>query len=233
MSTHIGANQGQIATTVLLPGDPLRAKNIAETMLKDVICFNKIRGMLGFTGNHNGKRVSVMGSGMGIPTLSIYVHELFSEYQVKNIIRVGTCGALQPDLKVGDLVLAMSASTDSHINKLRFNGTDYAPSANFDLLLNAYHAAKSRGIDVRVGSVLSSDTFYSDDQDYWKKWMQFGTLVVEMETAGLYTLAAKFKARALSILTVSDSLITHESASAEQREKDFPLMAELALEIAE
>ena len=233
MSTHIGANQGQNAATVLLPGDPLRAKNIAETMFKDVICFNNIRGMLGFTGNYHGKRVSVMGSGMGIPSLSIYVHEHLSEYQVKNIIRVGTCGALQPDLKVGDLVLAMSASTDSHINKLRFNGTDYAPSANFDLLLNAYHAAKSRGIDVRVGSVLSSDTFYSDDQDYWKKWMQFGTLVVEMETAGLYTLAAKFKARALSILTVSDSPVTHKSASAEQREKDFPLMAELALEIAE
>ncbi len=233
MSNHIGAKQGQIASTVLLPGDPLRAKNIAETMLKDVICFNKIRGMLGFTGNHNGKRVSVMGSGMGIPTLSIYVHELLSEYQVKNIIRVGTCGALQPDLKVGHLVLAMAASTDSHINKLRFNGVDYAPTANFDLLLNAYHAAESRGIDVRVGSILSSDTFYPDDQDHWKKWMQYGTLVVEMETAGLYTLAAKFNARALSILTVSDNLVTHESATAEQREKDFPLMAEIALEIAE
>ena len=233
MSNHIGAKQGQIAATVLLPGDPLRAKNIAETMLKDVICFNKIRGMLGFTGNHNGKRVSVMGSGMGIPTLSIYVHELLSEYQVKNIIRVGTCGALQPDLKVGHLVLAMAASTDSHINKLRFNGVDYAPTANFDLLLNAYHAAESRGIDVRVGSILSSDTFYPDDQDHWKNWMQYGTLVVEMETAGLYTLAAKFNARALSILTVSDNLVTHESATAEQREKDFPLMAEIALEIAE
>ena len=233
MSNHIGAEQGQIASTVLLPGDPLRAKNIAETMLKDVICFNKIRGMLGFTGNHNGKRVSVMGSGMGIPSLSIYVHELFSEYQVKNIIRVGTCGALQPDLKVGQLVLALAASTDSHINKLRFNGVDYASSANFDLLLNAYHAAKSRGLDVRVGGILSSDTFYPDDQDHWNKWMQYGTLVVEMETAGLYTLAAKFNARALSILTVSDSLVTHESATAEQREKNFPLMAEIALEIAE
>ena len=233
MSNHNGAEQGQIASTVLLPGDPLRAKNIAETMLKDVICFNKIRGMLGFTGTHNGKRVSVMGSGMGIPTLSIYVHELLSEYQVKNIIRVGTCGALQPDLKVGDLILAMSASTDSHINKLRFNGVDYAPTANFDLLLNAYHAAESRGIDVRVGGILSSDTFYPDDQDHWKKWMLYGTLVVEMETAGLYTLAAKFNARALSILTVSDSLVTHESATAKQREKNFPLMAKIALEIAE
>jgi purine-nucleoside phosphorylase len=233
MSNHIGAEQGQIASTVLLPGDPLRAKNIAETMFEDVICFNNIRGMLGFTGNYHGKRVSVMGSGMGIPTLSIYVHELLSEYQVKNVIRVGTCGALQPNLKVGDLVLAMSASTDSHINKLRFNGTDFAPTANFDLLLNAYQAAKSRGLDIHVGSILSSDTFYSDEEDHWEKWMQFGSLVVEMETAGLYTLAAKFNARALAILTVSDSLITHESASAERREKDFPLMAEIALEIAE
>jgi len=233
MSTHISAESGQIASTVLLPGDPLRAKNIAETMLKDVICFNEIRGMLGFTGIHNGKRVSVMGSGMGIPTLSIYVHELLSEYQVKNIIRVGTCGALQPDLKVGDLVLAMAASTDSHINKLRFNGVDYAPTANFNLLLNAYHAAESRGLNIHVGNILSSDTFYPDDQDYWQKWMQYGTLVVEMETAGLYSLAAKFNAKALSILTVSDSLVTHESATADQREKDFPLMAEIALEIAE
>ena len=233
MSTHISAESGQIASTVLLPGDPLRAKNIAETMLKDVICFNEIRGMLGFTGIHNGKRVSVMGSGMGIPTLSIYVHELLSEYQVKNIIRVGTCGALQPDLKVGDLVLAMAASTDSHINKLRFNGVDYAPTANFNLLLNAYHAAESRGLNIHVGNILSSDTFYPDDQDYWQKWMQYGTLVVEMETAGLYSLAAKFNAKALSILTVSDSLVTHESATADQREKDFPLMGEIALEIAE
>ena len=233
MSNHIGAEQGQIASTVLLPGDPLRAKNIAETMFDDVVCFNNIRGMLGFTGHYHGKRVSVMGSGMGIPTLSIYVHELLSEYQVKNVIRVGTCGALQPDLKVGDLILAMSASTDSPINKLRLNGTDFAPTANFDLLLNAYQAAKSRGLDIHVGSILSSDTFYSDEEDHWEKWMRFGTLVVEMETAGLYTLAAKFNARALAILTVSDSLITHESASAERREKDFPLMAEIALEIAE
>ena len=233
MSIHIGAEKGQIASTVLLPGDPLRAKNFAETMLKDTTCFNQVRGMLGFTGTYNGKRVSIMGSGMGIPTLSIYVHELFSEYQVKNIIRVGTCGALQPELKVGDLVLAMAASTDSSINKIRFNGLDYAPCADFTLLLNAYQVTKSRGLDVRVGGIISSDSFYPDDEDYWQKWMKFGALVVEMESAGLYTLAAKFHARALSILTVSDSLITHESATAEQREKKFPLMAEIALEIAE
>ena len=233
MSIHIGAEKGQIASTVLLPGDPLRAKNFAETMLKDTTCFNQVRGMLGFTGTYNGKRVSIMGSGMGIPTLLIYVHELFSEYQVKNIIRVGTCGALQPELKVGDLVLAMAASTDSQINKIRFKGLDFAPCADFTLLLNAYQVAKSRGLDVRVGGIISSDSFYPDDEDYWQKWMEFGALVVEMESAGLYTLAAKFHARALSILTVSDSLVTHESATAEQREKKFPLMAEIALEIAE
>ena len=233
MSIHIGAKQGQIAETVLLPGDPLRAKNIAETMLEDIICFNQVRGMLGFTGTYNGKRVSVMGSGMGIPTLSIYVTELFSEYKVKNIIRVGTCGALQPDLNIGDLILAISASTDSHINKLRFNGMDYAPTASFDLLLKAYQAALSRKVKVQVGGILSSDTFYHDNPDYWKKWADYGALVIEMESAGLYTLAAKFNAKALSILTVSDSLITHTSASSEQREKDFPLMAKIALEITQ
>lgn len=233
MSIHISAEKGQIASTVLLPGDPLRAKNFADTMLKDVSCFNKVRGMLGFTGTSNGKRVSIMGSGMGIPSLLIYVHELFSEYGVKNIIRVGTCGALQPDLKVGDLVLAMAASTDSNINKIRFDGLDYAPCADFTLLMNAYQAAKSRGLDIHVGNIISSDSFYPDDEEYWQKWMDFGVLVVEMESAGLYSLAAKFQARALSILTVSDSLVTHESATAEQREKKFPLMAEIAFEIAE
>lgn len=233
MSIHIEAKKGEIAETVLMPGDPLRAKNFAETLLKDAICFNNIRGMLGFTGTYKGKRVSFMGSGMGIPTLQIYVHELFAEYNVKIIIRVGTCGALREDLNIGDLVLAMSASTDSHINKLRFDGQDYAPTADFDLLLSAYQEAKTRGIDVRVGSILSSDTFYHDDDDiYWKKWAAFGALVVEMESAGLYTLAAKFNAKALSILTVSDSLVTHESAPSEVREKGYPTMAEIALAIA-
>lgn len=231
MSFYIGAKQGQIAKTVLLPGDPLRAKNIAETMLEDIVCFNQVRGMLGFTDTYNGKRVSVMDSGMGIPTLSIYVAEMLSEYEVMNIIRVGTCGALQPDLNVGDLVLAMTASTDSHINKLRFNGMDYAPSASFNLLLKAYNAALSRKVKVQVGGILSSDIFYHDDPDYWKKWAEYGALVVEMESAGLYTLAAKFDAKALSILTVSGSLINHTSASSEQREKGFPLMAEIAHKI--
>ncbi len=232
MSIHIGAEPGQVAPTVLMPGDPLRAKNIAETMLEDVICFNEVRGMLGFTGTYNGKRVSVMGSGMGIPTLSIYVHELITEYNVKTLIRVGTCGGMQPDQKVGDIVLAMTSSTNSSINRLRFGGMDYAPAASFDLLLKAYEAAKKRGAKVSVGGVFSSDIFYGDDPNWWKKFADYGVLVVEMETSGLYTLAAKFKVDALSILTVSDCIVTGEAATAEQREKNFPLMAEIALEIS-
>ena len=212
MSIHIGATQGQIAPTILLPGDPMRAKHFAETMLEDVICFNEVRGMLGYTGRYGDKLVSVMGSGMGIPTLSIYVNELVNEYGVKTLIRVGTCGAFQPYLKLGDIVLAMSASTDSNINRLRFDGMDYAPTAHFPLLLKAYAAALQRQARVYVGGMFSSDTFYHDDPDWWKKWADYGVLVVEMETSALYTLAAKFKIDALTILTVSDSLATGESA---------------------
>jgi len=232
MSIHIGAQQGQIAPTVLLPGDPMRAKHIAETMLEDLFCYNEVRGMLGFTGRYGDKTVSIMGTGMGIPTLSIYVQELVTEYHVKTLIRVGTCGALQPHLKIGDIVLPMAASTNSHINKLRFEGMDYAPTASFHLLLKAYETAKERGARVHVGGMFSSDTFYDDDPEWWKKWAAYGTLVAEMETSGLYTLAAKFKVSALSVLTVSDSLVTGEAATAEQRERDFPLMAEIALEVS-
>jgi len=200
--------------------------------LEDVFCFNQVRGMLGFTGRYGDKRISAMGSGMGIPTLSIYVNELVNEYGVKTLIRVGTCGAFQPYLGMGDIVLPMTSSTDSHINKIRFRGLDYAPVASFDLLLKAYQAAKERGIKVYVGGMFSGDTFYHDDPDWWKIWAQYGALVVEMETNALYTLAAKFKVDALSILTVSDSLVTGETATAEQREKEFTLMAEIALEVA-
>ena len=232
MSIHIGAKQGQIASTVLLPGDPLRAKHIAETLLEDTVCFNEVRGMLGYTGRYGSKTVSVMGTGMGIPSLSIYVNELVSEYGVDTLIRVGTCGSFQSYLKSGDVVLAMTASTDSQINRLRFRGMDYAPAASFDLLLKAYQAANARGLDVHVGGILSGDSFYHDDPGWWKIWADYGALVVEMESNALYTLAAKYKASALSILTVSDSLVTGETATAEQREQGFPLMAEIALEIA-
>jgi len=232
MSIHIGAKQGQIAQTILLPGDPLRARHFAETLLEDAECFNEVRGMLGYTGSYGGKRVSVMGSGMGMPSFSIYMHELVTEYNVKRLVRVGTCGALQPNLKIGDIVLAMTASTDSQVNKLRFNGMDYAPAANFELLLKAYQAAKSHGIDVHVGGILTGDSYYYDNPDWWKVWAEFGVLVVEMETNVLYTLAAKFNADALAILTVSNSLVTGEEATAQQRERDYSQMAKIALEIA-
>ena len=231
MSIHIGAKPGEIAPTVLLPGDPLRAKHIAETMLADAYCYNQVRGMLGYTGRYGDKRVSVMGTGMGLGSLAIYGHELVTEYQAKTLIRVGTCGALQPDLELGDIVLALTASTDAHANKLRFGGMDYAPAASFDLLLKAYEVARERGISVQVGGVLSSDTFYPDDPQWWKPWADYGVLVCEMETSGLYTLAAKFKVRALSVLTVSDSLVTGGSVTAEQRERSFTPMVEIALEV--
>ena len=231
MSVHINAKSGEIAPSILLPGDPLRAEFIAETLLEDAICFNKVRGMLGFTGSYRGKRVSVMGTGMGVPSHSIYVNELINEYGIKTLIRVGTCGGLQPDLEIGNIVLAMSASTDSHINRLRFSGMDFAPTAGFDLLLKAYESAKSGNTNVRVGNILTSDTFYNDDPQSWKIWAAFGVLAVEMETSGLYTLAAKYGVDALSILTVSDSLTSGASATSEQREKTFTQMIELALSI--
>ncbi|MDN5316571.1 MAG: purine-nucleoside phosphorylase [Thermoanaerobacterium sp.] len=233
MSIHIGAKEGEIANTVLLPGDPLRAKYIAENFLSDVKCYNEVRGMYGYTGNYKGKRVSVQGTGMGIPSISIYVNELIESYNVKNLIRIGTCGSMQPDVNIRDVIFAMSSSTDSAINKIRFNGMDYAPTASFKLLKKAYDAATSMGINVKVGNVLSSDTFYNDDKDSWKLWAKFGVLAVEMETAGLYTLAAKYGVDALTILTVSDSLVTGHATSAEERQKTFNDMIEIALNIAE
>lgn len=232
MSIHIGAEPGQIAPTILLPGDPLRAKHFAETLLEDPFCFNRVRGMLGYTGGYGDKRISIMGTGMGQPTLSIYVHELVTEYDVKTLIRVGTCGSFQPYLNIGDIVLGMAASTDSHVNRLRFGGMDYAPAASFDLLLKAYQAAQKRGIKVTVGGVFAGDTFYKEDPDWWKLWADYGCLVVDMESSSLYTLAAKFKVEALSILTVSDILETGELASHDERETAYTQMAQIALDIA-
>nr|WP_230197640.1 purine-nucleoside phosphorylase [Thermoanaerobacterium xylanolyticum] len=233
LSIHIGAKDGEIASTVLLPGDPLRAKYIADNFLTDVICYNEVRGMYGFTGYYKGKRVSVQGTGMGIPSISIYVNELIQSYNVKNLIRIGTCGSMQEDINIRDVILAMASSTDSAINKIRFNGMDYAPTASFKLLKKAYDAALEKGINVKVGNILSSDTFYNDDKDSWKLWAKFGVLAVEMETAGLYTLAAKYGVDALTILTVSDSLVTGHATSAEERQKTFNDMIEIALNIAE
>ena len=229
---HIGAKKGDIAETILLPGDPLRAKYIAETFLQDIVQYNNVRGMLGFTGTYKGKKVSVQGTGMGVPSIGIYSHELIAEYGCKNLIRVGTAGSLQENVKIRDVVLAMSASTDSAINKLRFNGADYTPTANAELLFKAYEVGKAKGLSMKAGNILTSDTFYGDEPEAWKKWAKFGVLCVEMETAQLYTTAAKFGVNALTLLTISDSLVTGEATSAEERQLTFNDMIEVALESA-
>ncbi|OWP24472.1 purine-nucleoside phosphorylase [Fusobacterium polymorphum] len=232
MSIHIGAKAGDIAETVLLPGDPKRAKWIAENYLENLFCYTDIRGMLGFTGTYKGKKVSIQGTGMGIPSISIYITELMKDYGVKNLIRVGSAGSYQKDVNVRDVVIAMSTSTDSNINNRRFNGANFSPTANFELFKTALKVAEEKNIKIKAGNVLTSDEFYNDNSDYYKKWADFGVLAVEMETAGLYTLAAKYKAKALSILTISDSLVSPEITSPEEREKTFSEMIELALETA-
>ncbi len=229
MSTHIEAKKGQIAETVLLPGDPMRAKWIAETFLKDTFLYNDVRGMYGYTGTYNGKRVSVQGTGMGIPSALIYCHELINEYGVKNLIRVGSAGSYQEDVKLRDIVIAMAASTTSGINNSRFINADYSPTANFDLFMRAAIYAREKNIAIKAGNVLSADKFYEDDFDSYQLWAKFGILCVEMETAGLYTIAAKFNVKALAILTISDSLVTGERTSAEERETTFTNMVEIAL----
>jgi len=233
VSIHIGAEQGELAPTVLLPGDPMRAKYIAEKYLEESYCYNKIRGMYGFTGRYRGKLVSVQGTGMGIPSISIYIHELINEYNACNLIRIGSCGSLQEDIKIRDIILALSASTDSSINRIRFDGNDYTPTACYKLLKKAEKIADKNNFNVNIGNVFTTDMFYHDNPDHWKLWAKYGALAIEMETAGLYTIAAKYNVNALSILTVSDSLVTGEKTSSEEREKTFNQMAEMALDLVE
>ncbi len=229
---HIKANKREVAETVLLPGDPLRAKWIAETFLKDYVCYNKVRGMLGYTGTYKDKRISIQGSGMGIPSALIYYHELINEYNVKTLIRVGTAGSYQSEVKIRDIVLAMAASTTSGINNSKFNNLCFAPTANFELFMKAVSYAQENNIHVKAGNVLSSDQFYEDDPDAYKKWAEYGVLCTEMEAAGLYTIAAKYNVKALAILTISDSLVTGEQCTMEEREKTFAEMVEIALNIS-
>lgn len=229
MSTHIEAKTGEIAESVLLPGDPMRAKWIAETFLENAKCYNDVRGMLGFTGSFRGKRISVQGTGMGIPSTLIYCHELINDYGVKNLIRVGSAGSYQKNIKLRDIVIAMAASSTSGINNTRFENCDYSPTADFDLFMKAALYAKENNISIKAGNVLSCDQFYEDDFNSYKKWADFGVLCVEMEAAGLYTIAAKFNVKALAILTISDSLITNETISADDRESSFSKMIEIAL----
>jgi purine-nucleoside phosphorylase len=213
-----------------MPGDPLRARWIAQTYLDDARCYSEVRNMLGYTGSYRGLRVSVQGSGMGMPSLAIYAHELMAEYGVRTLVRVGSCGALSESLALRDVVVAMSAATDSSMNTLRFRGVSYAPTADFGLLRAAVDAAAGRGLVVHVGQIASWDSFYADDPTLLTQLAAYGVLAVEMETAALYTLAARFGARALSICTVSDHLASGEQTSALDRERTFAQMAELALE---
>jgi len=233
MSVHIGAQPGDIAERVLLPGDPMRAKWIAETFLKDPVCYTQVRGMLGFTGTWQGVPVSVQGSGMGMPSASIYTHELINEYGAKSVLRIGSCGALADDLHLGDVIAAIGSATDSNMNRVRFDGlVDYAPVADFALLRTAAEVAERRGIALRVGPILAADAFYTDRPDLYDTLADYGVLAVEMESAAIYTIAARYKAKALTILTVSDHIKRGEAMESAEREQGFSDMVQIGLDTA-
>jgi purine-nucleoside phosphorylase len=227
MSVHISTKPGEIAESILLPGDPLRAKWIAENFFEDVVQYNSVRNMLGFTGTVNGKRVSVQGTGMGAPSIGIYAYELFNDYGVQKAIRVGTSGGLPPT-QLRDVVIAMSASTDSKINRRTYGDLDVAPAASFALLEKAVAKARELAIPHHVGMIASGDLFY-DETDSLENWKKLGVLALEMETNQLYTLAAKFRRQALSIVTVSDMMDGSGNTSSEERESGFRNMVQLAL----
>ncbi|WP_458734405.1 purine-nucleoside phosphorylase [Zobellella taiwanensis] len=227
---HINAERGDFADTVLMPGDPLRAQYIADTFLSDVKLVNKVRNMLGFTGSYKGRRISVMGHGMGIPSVSIYAKELITEFDVNTLIRVGSCGAVREDVNLRDVVIGLGASTDSKVNRIRFKDHDFAAIADFELVANAVAAARAKGVPVKVGNLFSADLFYSPQADLFQLMKDYGILGVEMEAAGLYGVAAEFGARALTICTVSDHILRHEALSADERQTSFNDMMEVALE---
>jgi purine nucleoside phosphorylase len=226
---HIQAQNGEIAECVLLPGDPLRAKLVAETFLKNPRCYNETRGALGFTGEYKDVMVSIQATGMGQPSASIYATELFTQYGVKKAIRIGTAGALHKDIKLKTVVLGMSASTDSALNAQYFNGFGFSPTADFELLKTAYDLAQSKDINCKVGSIVTSDVFYDEDER-WKMWAKYGCLAVEMETAAIYMLASRYGVKALSILTISDNVATKEATTAKERQTSFLDMMSLSLE---
>ncbi len=229
---HNQASEGAFGKTVLMPGDPLRAKFIAENFLEDVVQVNAVRNMFGYTGTYKGKKVSVMGSGMGMPSIGIYAHELYAFYGVERIIRVGTCGAYSPDCKVFDVILAQGACTNSSwAHQYALPGT-FSAISDFGMLKNAYEIAEGKKMNAHVGNILSSDIFYNDQPEVWKKWAKMGCLGVEMESYALYSTAAYLHKKALCILTVSDSFITHEETTPEQRQTSFKDMMEIALEVA-
>lgn len=227
---HINAVEGAFAETVLFPGDPLRAKYIAETFLENVEQVTDVRNMLGFTGTYKGKRISVMGSGMGIPSCSIYATELVKDYGVKKIIRVGSCGAVNEDIKVRDVVIGMGACTDSKVNRIRFKDHDFAAIADYKMVKAAEEAAKARGIDVKVGNLFSAELFYTPDPSMFEVMDKYGIVGVEMEAAGIYGVAAEYGAKALAICTVSDHIKTGEQTTSEERQNTFNEMIEIALD---
>ncbi len=232
MTIHIGARKGDIAPTVLMPGDPYRAKWAAETYLQDAHCINEVRGMLGFTGTWNGHPVTIQGSGMGMPSLSIYANELIKDYGAQTLIRIGSCGGMQENVGIRDVILAMTASTLSTPSRGIFKELNFAPCADYGLLAAAHDAAKAKGVPTHVGGIYSSDVFYDERPDLNDQMMRHGILGVEMEAAELYNLAARHQRRALAILTVSDHLITQEALPAEDRERSFGDMVEIALTAA-
>ena len=232
MTVHIGAKPGEIAETVLMPGDPLRAKWAAETFLENPVCVNEVRGMLGFTGTWRGHPVTIHGSGMGMPSLSIYANELIRDYGAKTLIRIGSAGAMQEAVRLRDIVLAMTSSTLSTPSRGMFRELNFAPSADFGLLAAAHAAAMAKGIPTHVGGIYSSDVFYDERPDLNEQMMRHGVLAVEMEAAELYILAARYGVRALAVLTISDHLLTHEALPSADRQSSFRDMVEVALEAA-
>jgi purine-nucleoside phosphorylase len=232
MTIHIGATKDDISDVVLMPGDPYRAKWAAETFLTDAKCVHEVRGMLGFTGMWNGNRVTIQGSGMGMPSMSIYANELIRDFDVQTLIRIGSCGGMQPQVKVRDVILAMTASTVATPSSTIFKELNFAPCADYGLLAAAAEAAKSMDVDVHVGGIYSSDTFYDERPDLNKEMQRHGILGVEMEAAELYILAARYGRRALGVMTVSDHLLTGEALPADQRERSFGDMIEIALTAA-
>ena len=230
MTPHSNAPAGAFADVVLMPGDPLRAKYIAETFLQDAKEVTNVRNMLGYTGTYKGRKISVMGHGMGIPSCSIYAKELITEYGVQKIIRVGSCGAVRQDVKVRDVVIGLGACTDSKVNRIRFKDNDFAAIADFDMTQAAVQAAKNKGVNVRVGNLFSADLFYTPDVQMFDVMEKYGILGVEMEAAGIYAVAAEFGAKALAICTVSDHIRSGEQTTSEERQLTFNEMIEIALE---
>ena len=232
MTFHIGAKPGEIAETVLLPGDPYRARWAAQTFLKDAVCVNEVRGMLAYTGTWKGHRVTIHGTGMGMPSMSIYANELIRDYGAQTLIRIGSAGALQHHVKVRDVVLAQACCTAGSPSRTIFRELNFAPTADFGLLKAAWEAGQGRGIGLHVGAIYSSDTFYDERQDLSDQMQRHGVLAVEMEAAELYTLAARYGRRALAVMAISDHILTHEALPADQREQSFGDMVDIALTAA-